>query len=117
MQAMNAYEEAKQPAYYDQRLSARGQLGGALAEARQLEVPHQMEMLDRNIKGIAQGLEHLENRLSESILRSQPPQPPGTAAAPTPVQSSSIGSRLQDTNTTLAALNDRVQNLIQRLEA
>jgi hypothetical protein len=89
----------------------------AAAEARQLEVPHQLEMLDRNIKGIAQGIDHLESRLSESILRPVAPQAQANATSPVPVQNSHVGSRMQDANTLLALLNERVQSLIARLEA
>jgi hypothetical protein len=83
--------------------------------ARPLEVPRQLEMLERNITGLRQGLDTLEDRLGTSILRQQPPKSEGPGG-PVPVPSTPLARSLDEFNCGLAALNDRVQSLIARLE-
>jgi hypothetical protein len=90
---------------------------GAIEQKRQLEVPNQLETLERNIKGCVQGVEHMESRLGESILRPMGPQSAGTPPSPSAVQSTSLSNRLQDMNSGLSILNERIQSLIARLEA
>lgn len=87
------------------------------AAGRQREVPHELECLERNMKGIFQGLDHLESRLSESVLRAMPPAPPSTPSLPTAVVNTPLGNRLQEANSVLAGINERIQSFIARLEA
>jgi L-rhamnose isomerase len=42
-------------------------------DVRTTEIPHQMECVERTLKGCEQGLETLEAKLLGSVLRQQPP--------------------------------------------
>lgn len=87
--------------------------------ARQLEIPHQLERLERTLKGCMQGLDTLNDRLSTSILASEPPNktsdPRGGELMAAP--RSHLGSRIQELTSVTAMVNERIQGLIARLEA
>lgn len=95
-----------------------GALLGA-AEQRRLEVPAEMDRMSMLLKGLEQGISHLESRLSESVLRAPGNQIARGDPVPAPAAPSctTVGSRLQEANSMLNALGDRVQGIIARLEA
>lgn len=85
---------------------------------RVLEVPTHLEAIERHLKGCHQGIDYLENRLAESVLRNGvPAQGHDKLSGPTAAANSPMGSRLQENATALELLNDRIQGLIGRLEA
>lgn len=103
---------------YAEEAKARPYAGTQDAIQRQLEIPHQLEMIERNLKGIAQGLDTLEGRLATSVLRGAAPVP-GSIGGPAPsaVPSTPMGSRLQELASSLSLANERIQGMVGRLEA
>lgn len=99
--------------------SIAGGLAGAKAEgARQLEIPAQIDRLERELKGCLQGLEHLESKLSASVLRSDPPSPVGTGIpSPTAVMQTQVGNRLQELTNVASMLDASIRSILGRLEA
>jgi hypothetical protein len=93
---------------------------GLVAAQRELEVPGELGELLRNVTGIRQGLDTLEDRLGESIMRPRQPEPTGAGLAAAPAASPSctnLGSQVREANVQLRALSERVQSVIARLEA
>lgn len=86
--------------------------------ARAAEIPHELERLERTLKGCEQGLATLAGRLESSVMRSEPPSPVGNAAmgGPTAVPQTPYGSRIQELVSFAAVLNDRIQSINARLE-
>lgn len=85
-------------------------------EARQAEIPHQMQMLENTLKGCYQGLDTLADRLESSVMRTLPPAPGANPTQPTAVAQTPHGSRLQEMTSAAAIVNERIQSLIARLE-
>lgn len=85
--------------------------------ARAAEIPHELERLERTLKGCDQGLDTLAGKLEASVMRSQPPSPVATGQSnPTAVPQTPYGSRLQELVAFAAVLNDRIQSINARLE-
>lgn len=108
----------------DVQTQSRGAVGSVLgaaaaAETRVAEIPHQLERIERTLKGCHQGLDHLADRLEASVMRGSEAMNTGNpkhSDAPQAVASTPTGSRLQDLCTSVAILNERIQGLINRLE-
>jgi hypothetical protein len=103
---------------YAEQKMASGSVGAAqLAQepgTRQAEVPHQMDMLQRNVKGVAEIIAQLEQRLC-SVVRPEAPintQDKALRGAP----ATDLGARMQDFNDQLVALRVRAESLVARLE-
>lgn len=90
--------------------------GAGTIAAREMEVPSELGQLQRNIAGLRQGLDTLEDRLGSSILRARPPEPAAPAPAPSPL-STPVANQLHEANCTLDTLIERIQSIITRLEA
>lgn len=84
------------------------------AETRQAEIPHQLEKLERTLKGCMQGLDTLGAKLENSVMR--PDTANDCAKEPAPVPSTALGSSLQAMTQAAAHLNARIQSMTVRLE-
>jgi hypothetical protein len=89
-------------------------IGMSAAEVRPVEIPHQMEKLERTLKGCFEGLAMLSQRLECSVMRAEPPT--DTAKEPTALQSTPLSGQLQSLTTTAAHLAARIQSMTARLE-
>lgn len=83
--------------------------------ARQTEIPRYSEELAKALAACAQGLDHLENRLS-SVTSAEPPSPAREPGAVMAVPQSDVGRRLQEMGGQAMSINARLQSLIRRLE-
>lgn len=90
--------------------------GAPKVDQRAAEIPHELERLERTLKGCDQGLDTLAGKLEASVMRTQPPQPCATGSTPSAVPQTPYGSRLQELVTFAAILNDRIQSINARLE-
>lgn len=104
----------------DARYSASGSVGGsvigAVEQQRAAEIPHELERLERTLKGIGQGVETLTGKLESSVMRSEPPSDCKNASTPSAVPQTPYGSRLQELVSFAAILNERIQAINARLE-
>lgn len=89
-------------------------MGAGTAEVRQAEIPHQMEKLERTLKGCFEGLSVLGQRLEGSVMRPEPTT--DSAKDPTVLQSTPLSTQLQNLTTTAAHLAARIQSMTARLE-
>ena len=87
---------------------------GQAVEARQAEIPNQMEALERTLKGCLQGLDVLGAKLENSVMR--PECASEGADAPSPPNATAIGGYLRSMTQIAAHLNARIQSMTQRLE-
>lgn len=114
---------AKQAAYsgdrlgYAQTQSGHQGYGDSTAGQRQLEVTHQFDMLRRNAQALSETFSQIESRLSESVLRPEPPSPSGAKGEIRGAPNTPLGGRLQDANDMLTDLRTRMESVLQRLEA
>jgi hypothetical protein len=91
-----------------------GRLGGAIEAARQPEIPHQLEKLERTLEGCMSGLENLGAKLEGSVMRSEAAS--DSAKEPSGIQSTTLGTALQQLTNTAARINARIQSMSARLE-
>lgn len=88
-----------------------------VCEQRAAEIPHEMDRLERTLKGCDQGLDTLAGKLEASVMRTQPPSPVAAGQSnPTAVPQTPYGSRLQEMVSFAAVLNERIQSINARLE-
>jgi hypothetical protein len=85
---------------------------------RMAEIPHEIECIERTLKGCYQGIETLDDRLSGSVARCLPPHPVNDNKTSTvePVLQTPTARALHSITGQVADLNARIQSLIQRLE-
>jgi hypothetical protein len=83
---------------------------------REAEIPHQMERLERTLKGCLQGLEGLGARLEGSVMRSEPPSATAVERLATAAPITPHASRLHDMAGVAAIINERIQSMSARLE-
>jgi hypothetical protein len=81
---------------------------------RQAEIPHQIEKLERTLKGCMQGLDTLGAKLEGSVMRSEVPS--DSKAEPAGIQATTLGTILQNLTNVAARLNERIQSMAARLE-
>lgn len=88
-----------------------------VCEQRTAEIPHELERLERTLRGCEQGMETLVGRLEGSVMRCEPPTPACTGqSGPIAVPQTPYGSRLQELVSFAAILNERIQSINARLE-
>jgi hypothetical protein len=92
-----------------------GAAGSAAAETRQAEVPHQIDMLQRNARGLAEVVGNLEMRLG-GVTRPEPPANQIEKAPVRNVPATGIGSQMQDVNDELVQIRVRAESILSRLE-
>lgn len=94
-----------------------GRAIGTVESARQAEIPHQLEKLERTLNGCMNGLDVMGAKLEGSVMRSEPPSPVGNdsnkiAGAP----ATAVGGTLQNLCNYAARLNERIASMTARLE-
>lgn len=103
----------------EQTLDDLRQIDGA-ADARQLAIPYHLQRLESALKGCVQGLDTLSDRLSTSILASEPPVKEGSrqsSGEPRGVPRSQLGAQIEALTGVATLAAERIQSLIARLEA
>jgi len=80
------------------------------------EIPHQLECLERTLKGCFQGLDTLSSQLESSVMRPEPPSPVGKETSAEALPNTPLGSQLRDLVRTAAQINARIESITQRLE-
>jgi hypothetical protein len=111
---MNGYAIGPKDARYSNEEPNYGRVGGIAETARQAEIPHQIEKLERTLKGCMQGLDTLGAKLEGSVMRSEVPSE--GKAEPAGIQATTLGTILQNLTHVAAHLNARIQSMAQRLE-
>jgi hypothetical protein len=98
----------------------RAQQGGlaAVEQARQAEIPHQLEKLECTMNGCMSGLEVLSAKLEGSVMRSEQPSPTGKDSVSQIIgaPATAIGGALQNLCSYAARLNERIASMTARLE-
>jgi hypothetical protein len=89
--------------------------GSQVDNMRQAEVPHQIDMLQRNARGLSEVVGHIEARLG-GIVRPEPPANVPDKTQPRSVPATGVGSQMQDINDELVAVRVRAESLLARLE-
>jgi hypothetical protein len=97
--------------------AAMGSLKTQACDTRMAEIPHEIECIERTLKGCYQGLDTLNERLSSSVARCEPPSAvENKTASPQAVPQTATGRALQSLAAQVAEINARIQSLIARLE-
>jgi hypothetical protein len=82
---------------------------------RQLEVPHQLDMLERNLAGVKDCMSALESRLAGTVLRPEAGIA-GEKGQLRGAQSTPMSTSLQEANDTLVFLRGRIESMLSRME-
>lgn len=88
-------------------------IGASVDVKREAEIPHQLECLERTLKGCMQGLETLVERLG-GVMRPDEPSSMTDAAVAAPV--TQLAMRLQSLAGVAELVNSRIQSITARLE-
>lgn len=92
-------------------------LGSCDQQVRAAEIPHELEHLERTLKGCEQGLEMLIGRLEGSVMRCEPPSPVDVGQiGPNAATQTPVGTRIRELVNVAALMNHRIQAINARLE-
>ena len=92
------------------------ELAKATEQVRQAEIPHQLEKLERTLKGCMQGLESLGARLEASVMRGEATSPADIAKEQDVLPFTGLGAHIRTLTSVAAEINARIQSISARLE-